>query len=280
MSGRFLVIGESGLDVFHRCHVHRIAPEGPVPVALPFATIYSPGMAANVVANLLSLGATTVDTILSEPALTKTRYIDEQSGNLMLRVDGRTDEKGEWEENGDKVSAPFNHVAFRDRIARTVNGGETKWDGVLISEYGKGYLSTENIGDIAWLCNQYGIPTWLDTKHILDANTRHVTFVKLNRREYQAQLKAGVKPEMLCGNLLVTQGQEGMWWVNEDVHVPVEPVKVAEVSGAGDTALAALALAFYENGGDLTKAMEFANRAARVAVSRRGVVAVNRGELT
>lgn len=282
MSGRFLVIGEHGLDVFEHCHVNRIAPDCPVPIALPYATTYAPGMAANVAANLLSLGATTVDTILSSPPLTKTRYVDEASGYVMLRVDGREDEDGRWEESGDGVREPFRIEQFREQAKRA------DYDAVVISSY-KDYLNEDSIARIATDCLALGIPTFADHKLILGEWSRYLSYVKINAHEYEAQLaKLGEYPERFCENLIVTFGAGGSKHFYGGrlagkvgmTHVPVAPVEVSSLSGAGDTFHAAFALMMVGNGGDVASAMDFANRAARIAVSRRGVVAVRRDEIT
>lgn len=279
MSGRFLVIGECGQDTFHHCRVNRLAPDIPIPVALPYATTYSPGMAANVAANLVSLGATEVQTMLSEP-LIKTRYVDEASGYIMLRVDGAQDEDGEWKADGDRIIEPFSPMV---RLPLHAN----LYSAIVISDYAKGYLSEESIEQIAQWGADFDVPTFLDTKKLLGDWSKQC-IVKINEREYQAQVRElGANPERFCRDLVVTFGARGSKYfvggdaagkVNE-LHVEVEPIEVSSLSGAGDSYHAAFALMMVKTGGDIATSMDYANRAARIAVSKRGVVAVRAEEI-
>lgn len=278
---RFLVIGEHGLDTFHHCKVKRLCPDAPAPIALPYATTYAAGMAANVAANLLSLGAEHVDTILSSPPIEKARYIEESSGYIMLRVDGRQDEDRKWEERGDSAGKPFQieHLITKLNCAH--------YDAVVISSY-KDYLNEQSIALIAAECSARGILTFADHKLILGEWSRQLTYVKINEREYEAQLvKLGAHPERFCENLVVTFGANGSKHFHggelagkvKETHVPVAPVEVSSLSGAGDTFHAAFALMTVKTGGFIAESLDFANRAARVAVSKRGVVAVTAAEV-
>ena len=83
---RILVVGDSCLDTFIYGDIDRIAPEAPVPVIKPKYKKENPGMAANVVANLKSLGAE-VDLITNSTLIKKIRFVDERYNQMVLRVD-------------------------------------------------------------------------------------------------------------------------------------------------------------------------------------------------
>ena len=81
-----LVIGDSCIDEFIYCDIERICPEAPVPVLKPTKSKYNRGMASNVVENLKALGAK-VDLITNIESIKKTRYVDNRSGQMVMRVD-------------------------------------------------------------------------------------------------------------------------------------------------------------------------------------------------
>jgi bifunctional ADP-heptose synthase (sugar kinase/adenylyltransferase) len=270
VSGAFLVIGESGIDRYIYGEVKRLAPEAPVPVINPTRETNNAGMAGNVVANLVSLGAVRVDSILSDPPITKTRYVDEVSGQMLVRVD-----------ENDRVTQPFDRELF-GRMIR-----ENCYDALIVADYAKGYLTEDDIAYIALKAKQGLIPTVVDTKKILGSWSKNVRWIKINEREYAAQVKVlGQHPEEFCENLVVTLGRDGAAYYAggrhtgkaRGVRVPVEPISVSDLSGAGDTFCAAFALMITKTD-SVTKAMDYANRAARVAVSKRGVVAVEASEV-
>lgn len=265
---RFLVIGEICYDIFVKCRIDRLCPEAPVPVLNPIETVDSFGMAGNVIANLRSIsgGDVVIESLTPRHSMSKTRYVDQQSGYIIVRVD-----------EGDRVEIPFSREC--------VLPANPRLDGIIISDYNKGFLEESDIASIANYATEHGITTFLDTKKILGEFSKHIDFVKINEKEYKQQLAKYPFPELLCRNLIVTLGANGSRWVNENKHVNVDPIAVSDVSGAGDTYLAAFALSYrwdidaYGHAESIMRAMHFGNRAARIAVSRRGVVAVKREEI-
>ncbi len=263
---RILLIGDFARDVFINVDCPRISPEKPVPVVVPCSVRENYGMAGNVFANLRSLGPDIeVTTFFSDPPSVKTRYVDRASNQHFLRVDQ------------DVRSAPLDAKTILDAL------DSQTWDAVIMSDYAKGYLNPDNMGAIALLCEKKGIPTWVDTKAILGEWSQPITVVKINMKEYAAQLTAGVKePWLQCKNLIVTKGDKGMMLLDEDggceYLTKPNPINLRDVVGCGDTALAALVVGYIETQ-DLTKAMDFAGKASEVAASKTGVVAVKREEV-
>ena len=156
---------------------------------------------------------------------------------------------------------------------------EHDWDAVIASDYGKGFLSPDILENVAFLCRQKKVPLFMDTKAVLGSWSAGVFCVKINAKEFAHQKASGVKwPHEMCENLIVTQGARGMMLFapdgSEAYRTTPEEAHVADSVGCGDTVLAALVVRYLTNGGNLKTAMDYAARAATVAVSKPGVVAV------
>ena len=85
---KILVIGDSCTDIFIYGRCQRLCPEAPIPIFEPSKTITNDGMAGNVVRNFKALGVTDVDIITNKEQITKTRYVEDKSNQMLLRVDG------------------------------------------------------------------------------------------------------------------------------------------------------------------------------------------------
>lgn len=262
-----LVIGEIATDRWITGSATRICPEAPVAILNPIKTTENFGMAGNVRANLLSLGADRVDLVCQLKEIVKTRYVDAQSGQMILRVD----------END--VADPIDE----DWLAQKLRS--ESWSAVVISSYNKGLLPNRAVTAIAEYCRAVKIPAFMDTKALLGDWSKSVDFVKINEREYDAHTKAGIDPARHCGTLIQTLGPRGARIICKiddaflDHVVPVAPIEVSSVAGAGDSFMAAFVMETLRSQGDIPQAVDYANRAARIAVSKRGVVAVRAEEV-
>ena len=143
---KILVIGDSCIDRFIYCDINRICPEAPVPVLQPMHETENPGMAANVVSNLESLGAE-VHLITNETDMIKTRYVDDKSGQMIMRLD----------ENDECNPIDF-HKDWQNCIDMDF---DLNYDAIVISDYCKGFLT---LYDIAYIGKKANCPTFLDTK--------------------------------------------------------------------------------------------------------------------
>ena len=218
---KFLVIGETCSDRFCYGKAPRLCPEAPVPVFIPDGGVENLGMATNVYANMVVLEKETnkefpftnkIDLFTNEPEGFKTRYIDSSSNQMFLRVD--TDSYpycGELPEN------------IED------------YDAVVISDYNKGFLKDadlEEIGERAKL-------SFLDTKKKYNSDwERLFSFVKINEKEYEENNWL-----FKCDNLIITKAERGCLYRGKDYPIK-HPSEVRDVSGAGDTFLAAFAYAY------------------------------------
>lgn len=265
MSKRILVIGDSAIDVYVNVDTKRLAPEGPWPAVVPHSVRDNPGMAANVAANIAALNPEVeVVTLFPKQPSVKTRYVDRKTNHHFLRVD----------QDADSVPlyiGDFSHVFDADMTR--------PFDAVILSDYNKGFLNQNNMETIATVCAVRGIPVFADTKAQLGSWSKHITFVKINDIEFKAHAQP---PYGLCENLIVTRGGNGIDLLRADggieYHSPSVDAPVVDTAGAGDTALAALAVNYFETR-DIKAAMDYANKACAVAVSKRGVVAIKREEI-
>lgn len=263
---KILLIGDLCIDCFINVDCERISPERPVAVVTPHSINSNEGMAGNVAANIRSLGINIELTTLypAQPS-TKTRYVDRASNQHFLRVDQNVQ------------SQPLDARTFIDALE------SHKWDAVVMSSYDKGFLPPSTMQAIAQMCQARDIPTFCDTKALLSDWSNLVTVIKINAKEYAAQLAAGIKdPYAKCQNLIVTRGGDGMDLMNQSGEVIYKTkrneVQVVDVVGCGDTTHAALVIGYLETR-DLKLAMDFAGKASAIAASKRGVVAVKREEV-
>lgn len=244
---RILVLGESCVDEFVYGKAERLAPEAPAPVFVPTRSTSNPGMAANVVENLKALGAE-VDFLTNKNKITKTRYVDDKTNHLLLRVD-----------IGDDKVEPFNVVAQDFNL--------DKYDAVVISDYCKGFIDEYAISAI---CNIYP-KVFIDTKKPIGRYLSMCKYLKINEKEYKDSKKFFDDNQDILDKTIVTLGKEGCK-LGSTVY-PVEEVAVKDQSGAGDTFIAGLVWK-YVNTQDINKSINFANDCATKVVSKRGVCTV------
>ena len=230
---KVLLIGDSCTDEYVYGTCERLNPEAPVPILKFNRKETKKGMAWNVRENLMSFGME-VCIVTNEETIIKTRYIDEKHNQQILRVDS-------------------------DPILNSMQGElpEGKYDALVISDYNKGFLTTEKISD---LVNSFHGPVFIDTKkkHIPTLNA----YIKINEHEW-----SNFKGSLLFNKLIITKGGKGALY--KDELYPAEKVNVFDVVGAGDTFLSALVY-FYLKYGTIEESIPHANKAAAIAVSNFG----------
>ena len=245
MENKILVIGESCTDIFIYGVSNRKSPEGNGPVFIPTSEVYTPGMAANTTNNLAAIGLI-ADLITQHSEIIKTRYVDDSTNELFLRVD-------EYD--------TANRIDL-DELPELSN-----YSAIIISDYNKGFLKES---DIETISKQH--PTViLDTKKTLGAWCKNVKFIKLNRIESEKNLETILKFNWLREKVISTLDKDGASYIHR--LIPTEKVEVVDVSGAGDTFVAAFTKAYLDSG-DVIQSIEFANKCASTVVQQRGVVTV------
>lgn len=233
---KILLVGDNCEDVYQYGTVDRISPEAPVPVFKFIFEQRRPGMAGNVARNLEALGCDV--NFLHGKTSTKTRLVDKRSNQHIVRIDN------------DIISDP---LIFETAIPKI-------YDAIVISDYNKGTITYDIIEEAI----ATRIPVFIDTKKT-DLERMQGAWVKINELEY-----SNVKSE--CTGLIVTRGAAGATAIHYDLTVPAPQVEVADVTGAGDTFLAAFAFEFLRSRDHVT-AINFANRAAAVSVCHQGCYA-------
>lgn len=232
---KILLLGDSCYDEYHTGTVSRISPEAPVPVFDLTSTVIKKGMAYNVYNNLVNLGAR-VD-IITEYRERKHRYLEEKTGQQLLRVD-------------EKIKTI--HVD-------TAEQNLDNYDAIVISDYNKGFVQQ---GDAEKIRSKFDGPIFVDTKK-KDLSQFDGCFVKINQYEYE-------EAEKLTDELIVTYGSKKVEYKNRTYLPP--SVETHDVCGAGDTFLAGLVFN-YLNAYDIDQAIKFAMQAAAITVQHRGVYA-------
>ncbi len=302
---RVLVVGDAMLDRFIAGRVTRISPEAPVPVVMFDHETHRIGGAANVAHNATALGgratliavtgrdeaaATLAEACrhagispafvgdAGRPTTTKVRIVTERNQQV-ARVDYELDAEiaGEIEQ---KVIAALQQQAS-DASA------------IVISDYLKGGVTAQVLRAAVDAGRARNIPVLVDPKipHIdyyagatVVTPNHHEAEIAVNMRvrtDDDARLAARVFRERAsCGAVLMTRGDQGMWLLAEgsEDSLPASAREVADVTGAGDTVIATLAVALAA-GATLVEAARLANEAAGIAVAKFGPAVVTPAEL-
>jgi len=245
---KILVIGDSCTDVFIYGRCTRLNPEAPIPVFEPTKTVTNQGMAGNVVANLNKLGVQKVELITNYEQISKTRYVEYKSNQMLLRVD-----------SNDSVTNSFDikKVDF------------DSYDAVIVSDYDKGFLTN---GDIKKIGKKSKL-SFIDTKKTIDLeNFKDYTFVKMNEVEWERCERYGAKYDDWKENLIVTMSERGCMFNGRRFEVD-NSVEVRDLSGAGDTWMASFAFKFTETS-DVDESIKFSNDNSTLVVQKRGVTTI------
>lgn len=240
------VIGEYCKDIFIYGDTNRLSPEAPVPVFTPTHTTENLGMAGNVFENIKALKPNSNYTLISQnQPIKKTRYVDDKSNHMFLRVD-----QGEGE---------VKKMVLSEEQVLTIS----KSDIVIVSDYNKGFLDEESLIRIGKLSKL----SILDTKKIITEEIMDTfNFIKLNREEYKQNKKLC---DMFPKKFIITMGMEGAVY-NLHKYSSPSPTQTMDVSGAGDTFTAAFILKYNETK-NVDESIIFANQMASIVVSKRGV---------
>jgi D-beta-D-heptose 7-phosphate kinase/D-beta-D-heptose 1-phosphate adenosyltransferase len=223
----------------------RLSPEAPVPVFNPSYTEVNPGMAGNVAMNLKSMNDTISINFIHQPEMIiKTRYVDDKSNHMFIRVD----------EGEGNIEPLVLNDAYIDMIKES--------DAVIVSDYNKGFLTESVLKEITYH-SHFSI---MDTKKkIGNQILSWFNFIKLNESEF---LKHDFD-EYWLNKILVTLGSKGARYIDE-VYPSPDPKETIDVSGAGDTFTSAFTLKYLETK-NISESIIFANQMASIVVSKRGV---------
>jgi rfaE bifunctional protein kinase chain/domain len=295
---RLLVVGDVMLDRYWFGEVSRISPEAPVPVVKVERSEERLGGAANVARNAAALGAVTallsvvgdddagrtIGRLLEDGQIDAALHVDRDiDTTVKLRVIGRQQQLLRI----DFETAPSHEVLqakladFETRIVQS--------DVVILSDYGKGGLT--HIADMIRIARAHDKPVLVDPKGDEWGKYAGATVITPNRSELRAVVgrwssdeELAAKAQKLRGELglealLVTRSEEGMTLFADEIHhQPAQAREVFDVSGAGDTVIATLAV-MIAAGADWAEAIRVANIAAGIVVGKLGTAVVTRREL-
>jgi D-beta-D-heptose 7-phosphate kinase/D-beta-D-heptose 1-phosphate adenosyltransferase len=305
-AARILVIGDVILDRYVTGTVHRLSPEAPIPVLRPANDRCTLGGAANVALNIATLGGQAIligvigndsagDTverlvnatagispalvrIANRPTTCKTRFMT--GSHQLLRLDEET-------------TTPLDAAglaAIMAAVERSLDAAGV----IVLSDYAKGVLCDGALAAILACATRAGKLVIADPKRpdfaayrgaaILTPNEHEVRVATRIEADHDAEAdRAGrVALEATGGEaVLVTRSAKGLTLVCRDrdaLHIPTRALEVADVSGAGDTLVAALAVALGAGAG-LPEAAMLANATAGISVGKQGTATVSRQEL-
>jgi rfaE bifunctional protein kinase chain/domain len=305
VSQRVLVVGDIMLDQFVWGRVSRISPEAPVPVLEFQDEHYMPGGGANVARNLTAWGIKTeIFSIIGQDSAgdqlvdqlqqwsvgcdgvlrsthrmtgLKTRFVAQRQ--QMVRVDREQKEPISCEETHDLLERIEQHLT-------------PEVSSVILCDYGKGVVTQPLLDRMTTLCRERGIWLSMDPKPVKPLNLKGLSLMTPNRKELFALTRRQEVPgaddplqdpvllevigqlmnEASPAMMLVTLGERGMLLCQRDCkpfHVPTMAREVYDVSGAGDTAIAAFTVA-VAGGASPVEAAILANHAAGVVVGKSG----------
>lgn len=308
---RVLILGDIMLDVYSEGAVARVSPEAPVPVVLLRDEKFVPGGAANVAANVAALGANAeLIGVIGQDAYGD-RLLETLSSSFdridlahLVRVDSRpTTTKTRVIGNRAQVARLDREDAsplgreIEDRVIEAARLRLPFCDVVVVSDYSKGVCTDRVLRGVIKLASSANKPLLVDPKRTDFSIYRGATIIKPNLKELEAATcssdgsdlsveKAAESLAVLTGaDLVVTRSEKGMSYISAScapIHIPTAARNVFDVSGAGDTVMAALAvlLNFNNSSEGIAHALSLANAAAGVVVGKQGTATVTPQEIS
>ena len=303
---RILVLGDVILDWYWWGQASRLSPEAPVPVVRRQRTTMQAGGAGNSAANLAALGGrvslvgvtgadahagdlraalaargvetTRLITDASRPTTTKTRVI--AAHQQVVRVD-------------EEDTKPISEAIVAD-VVKAVKNDLGNTAAIVVSDYAKGFLTPQLLEAVIGEARRAGKRVFVDPKGADVVRYQGAFLLKPNRLELSllTGLPADTHAEVLAAgtrlaermpgtHVLVTEGDAGMTLFLQSQppeHVASTPRQVFDVTGAGDTVLAVIAMAVTA-GASWRDAMQLATEAASIAIGQMGSVAVSLSDL-
>ncbi len=303
-NARVLVVGDVMLDKYIWGQVERISPEAPVPVVRATWQNERPGGAANVAMNLAGLGACVtvagfgggdeeqerLESMLAEagvePALTEVPAVPTTT---KLRIFSGNQQMMRLDTEALRLPPDAAHAELLERVEALLPQASV----VVLSDYAKGVVTDSLCGSVIAAASKLGIPVLVDPKSLDFSRYRGATTICPNLRELSAatgETVADIDKLLSAGHaqlgpldmefMVVTMGDKGIAVLRKDsrLHAPAVVRQVYDVSGAGDTVIAVLALALV-CGVEIETTIQIANIAAGIVVSKVGTVPIQREEL-
>jgi D-beta-D-heptose 7-phosphate kinase/D-beta-D-heptose 1-phosphate adenosyltransferase len=290
-----LVIGDIMLDIYQYGECSRISPEAPVPVINFKSEEFMLGGAGNVLKNLVSFGAKCdLISIIGEDLagyiiLKKLKELNISNRNVFKDKTRRTTEKRRIVCSGqqllriDKEDTNFVGTIVEDGIINYVRENINNYDVILFSDYMKGVLTDNICIELIKLAKENDVFTLVDPKGSNYRKYENVNLIKPNLREAEVLLNRKIDSiedvkssclmlkELLKSNyIVVTLAENGIASLSDEfILLETNVSQVFDVSGAGDTVIASLAICLMENY-SLVDACRFSNTAASIVIKKFG----------
>jgi len=294
---RFLVVGDLILDEYTWGEVERISPEAPVPVVAVRSKTYRLGGAGNVARNVAALGGVPVTTGFLGQDMPGKKFIRKVRESRMP-LDGIVKVAGRPTTVKERILAQDQQILRMDRevtewitteqvnlLLERIRSLLDSATGVIISDYGKGLLTPDLLRELIRMAAERGVIVTVDPKESHFDLYRGAGLVTPNQKEAEKALGRRFRDEddlvsggvelrsrIGCRALLITRGPQGMSLFLENgrvFHNPTRARQVYDVTGAGDTVIAAATLALA-SGASYKEAATIANHAAGVVVGKFG----------
>jgi rfaE bifunctional protein kinase chain/domain len=294
--GNVLIIGDVMIDHYLLGECHRISPEAPVPVVNIKKEDWRLGGAANVANNLVALETRNTligiygndsysnifDQLLQNSHLTNNKLFksNDRSTIIKSRVIVGAHQMIRLDKESNSILSEVEENSILDLLFEEIQHSDV----ILLSDYNKGVLTNKILKTVFEISKNTGIPTIVDPKAADFSKYKGVTFIKPNKRE--AEQASGIKihdfssleqaslkiQEITQAEAIITTlSEDGVGvYCNENLQIiPTKAQKVFDVTGAGDTYLAAFTYEYLQTG-NVFKACDFANSAAGVVVAKIG----------
>ncbi len=306
---RIAVIGDVMLDKYVYGDVSRISPEAPVQVVDVKSAEYKLGGAANVANNIKTLEAEPILIGIIGNDIDGDIFLETMK-KQNLKTHGILKDENRPTTSKTRVIAHSQHILRIDSevkqniIGKVANGlikffktNLDDFESVILQDYNKGILTKETIEKIVSLCKSAKKKIYVDPKFDNFFEYKNVTIFKPNRKEVQDALGIRIDGDesavdvgkkifemMKCEWLILTRGEKGMMLFDRDggkggsgrivVHnIPTKAIRVADVSGAGDTVISTLAVTIA-GGANIREAIIIANHAAGFVCEEVGIVPI------
>jgi rfaE bifunctional protein kinase chain/domain len=298
---KILVIGDLMIDEYLWGSVERISPEAPVQIVEIIKETYTLGGAGNVVNNLVSLGADVFTAgVIGEDS--DANLLINIFNELNINTNGLIKEKKRPTTKKTRVMAANQHVLridretkdkipnkTIDRILDYIEDNIPNIDIIIISDYGKGVVSSELVKKTATFAKKYDKMIMADPKgdnfkkysgaYLITPNKKEASIASKIKIKNSKDLFDAGKKLINSANfeaILITCGKEGIFYLDKNgksIHIPAQAKQVFDVSGAGDTVIATLALSIA-SGASFEEGAQAANIAGGIVVGKVGTASV------
>ena len=300
-----IIVGDIMLDVYYWGDVHRISQEAPVPIVQITKENVRAGGAGNVAKNVSGLTAnpiligvlgedgygTTLLEQFKDQSITTDGIIRVNDRNTTVKT--RVIAQNQQMIRFDKEHTKFISKSVEQQVVNTLNKYITKAHGIILADYGKGFLTPTIISEIIGISQKHNIPIYVDPKMNDFTYFKSVHMIKPNFHEFQSVVGKWnseeefdifgheLRDNLNVDILLVTLGANGstLFIKNQKHKILTKTLQVHDVSGAGDTVISTFALAEL-SGANAEESALLASYAAGFVCGEVGVVPITLDNLT